>query len=97
MFYHVVALTLADTFGASEMARVSVFAERIKLQCEGLDSFGLAPNLSDRGDDYTHSLVAVFRSAAAYDPYPACEGHVALAEFMQPFIRRMAVLDFELH
>ena len=95
MFYHIVALALTQSFGAAELAETAVFATRIKAQCPDLIDFALVPNLSARGNGYTHCVIGTFRNRDGYDVYPACEGHVAFAEFMRPFILDMVVLDCE--
>lgn len=96
MFYHIAFLTLISDLPEDFDDLVDRQLERIREQCHGLVEIFLKPNISDRGQAYTHGMVSRFESSGAHDDYQAAEAHQQFKNFMAPYIRDAIFFDLEL-
>ena len=94
MFHHVVMMQLSATDDAI-LERVAGFCERIVEELPYVHSYHFGRNVASRGRQFGWAVVAVFDSAADHDRYQVSPAHVAMKDFMAPYIADLVVCDLD--
>ncbi|MGO3123380.1 MAG: Dabb family protein [Advenella sp.] len=93
MFLHIVLMQFSNKADTRFFQQVVHHTTLVKRECEGLLMYHFGENIADRSQGYTHATSAAFANSAAHDVYQACPSHVAMKQFMEPYIERIVVYD----
>lgn len=95
MFLHIVMMEFDDRVDAEFFRTVNEYVARMKEECDGLLLYHFGENVAARSQGYTHATSSAFIDSAAHDVYQVCPAHVAMKEYMGPYIKRVVVYDGE--
>lgn len=93
MFLHIVMMELDERIDAEFFVNVNAYVDRMKQESEGLLLYHFGENEADRAQGYTHATYSAFIDSVAHDVYQSCAAHVAMKDYMAPYIKRIAVCD----
>ncbi len=95
MIEHVVLFRVAEGTPAEQTEAMMRGLKSLKTEIPEVVSLSCGPNISDRGDGFTHGLVVRFESPEALDAYLEHTRHQQLVqEVVLPIAERIVVCDY---
>lgn len=93
MFLHIVIMQFSDKADEQFFQQVARHAEDVRRECDGVLMYHFGENVAERSHGYTHATSAAFVDAHAHDVYQTSLSHMAMKQFMTPYIERIVVYD----
>ncbi len=95
MIEHVVLFRVAEGTPEEQTEAMMRGLKSLETEIPQVVSLSCGPNISDRGDGFTHGLVVRFESAEALETYLEHPRHQqTVQEFVLPIAERIVICDY---
>lgn len=95
MFCHTVLLEFYDPKYPSKTDFVQQQCDYLKAEISELQEIFFKRNVYERGNEYTHAIVALFANSDDHDAYQVHPAHTLVRERVKDAIKSVLVLDYE--